>query len=340
MATLRQTFNRNVVLSYLAPDPLVSTPLMQSGAFVSDARLRPLLTSGSATFTVPSINGIDTKLEANYGNTILTDIAMPRGITAKSMQGRIAFLNESFVESTLERYLTGISPNQVIAGLIDGLWQDQAELRALATVIGLRNYDQANGKTLSLDISKSTADATSGFSVDAFIDAESTMARGARGTGSIFVHPLIAAKMRKQQLIEKVKTSDDLPPIDVYNGRAVIETTEHTRIGAAGANAKYVTYLMNNGAFSADSVPGPEDLELERTGSTGNGSGHTTLYTRRNMLIHPQGFSFIAAENTLTGGTKNEALSASWSDLTNAANWAQVEGNPLSAPFRFLITNL
>lgn len=339
MATLRQTFNRNVVLSYLAPDPLVSTPLMQSGAFISDARLRPLLNSGSSTFTVPSIVGIDTNLESNYGNTIFTDIAMPRGITAKSMGGRIAYLNEGFLESTLERFLTGVSPNQVIAGQIDSLWQAQAELRALATVIGLRNYDQANGKLLATDISKATATAASGFSIDAFIDAEATMAPGARGKGSIFVHPLIAAKMRKQQLLEQVTTSDDLPPITVYNGRAVIETDQHTRIGT-GANAQYVTYLMNNGAFSADSVPGPEDLELERTASTGNGSGHTTLWTRRNMLIHPQGFSFIADPATLTGGTKNEALSASWSDLTNADNWAQVEGNPLSAPFRFLITNL
>lgn len=339
MATLRQTFNKNVVLSYLAPNPLVTTPLMQSGAFVSDPRLKPLLSSGSATFTVPSIVGLDNKLESNYSNTIFTDIAMPRGITAKSMGGRIAFLNEGFLESTLERYLTGVSPNQVIAGLIDGLWQSQAELRALATVIGLRNYDQANGKLLSYDISKSTADATSGFSVDAFIDAEATMARGMRGTGSMFVHPQIAAKMRKQNLIEKVSISSDLPPLDSYNRRVLIETDQQTKIGT-GANAKYVSYLMNDGAFSADSVAGPEDLELERTASTGNGSGHTTLWTRRNMLIHPQGFSFIAAENTLTGGTKNEALSASWSDLTNKDNWAAVEGDPLSAPFRFLITNL
>lgn len=339
MATLRQIFNRSVLLTYLAPDFLANTPLMQSGAFVSDPRLRPLLTAGSATFTVPSIVGLDTNLESNYGNTILTDIAMPRGITAKSMGGRIAFLNEGFLESTLERYLTGVSPLQVIAGQIDSLWQSQAELRALATVIGLRNYDQANGKLLTTDISKSSADATSGFSVDAFIDVEGTMARGARGTGSIFVHPLIAAKMRKQNLIERVSTSADLPPVDVYNGRTVIETDQHTRIGT-GANAKYVSYLMNNGAFSADSVPGPEDLEIERTATTGNGAGHTILMTRRNMLIHPQGFSFIADESTLTGGTKNEALSASWSDLTTAANWAAVEGNPLSAPFRFLITNL
>ena len=62
-------------------------------------------------------------------------------------------------------------------------------------------------------------------------------------------------------------------------------------------------------------------MELERTAATGNGGGHTALWTRRNMLIHPTGFSFNT-DAVLTGGTKNEAISASWSDLTTAANWS------------------
>lgn len=337
MPNLVDVFNRDVLLSYIAPDPLKSSPLVQSGAFSSDNRLRPLLTSGAKTFDIPYINGIDTNLEPNYGNTILTDIAMPRDITAGTQMGRVAFLNEGFVESVLGSYLSQVNSMEIIGGLIDGMWQASGENRARATVIGLRNFDQANGKTLSLDISKSTADATSAFSVDAFIDVEATMPRSRRGNGVMFVHPTIAAKLRKQQLIEKVTTSANLPPIDVYNGRAVVETDFGTKLGT-GANAKYVTILASNGAFSYDVVPGRKDLQIESTASTGNGAGHDTLWTRRNMLIHPQGFSFIAAENTLTGGTKNEALSASWDDLQNAANWSMVAGAS-AVPFRFLITN-
>ena len=86
-------------------------------------------------------------------------------------------------------------------------------------------------------------------------------------------------------------------------------------------------------------VAGQDDLELERTANTGNGAGHTTLWTRRNVLIHPQGFSFIAEDNALTGGTKNEALSASWTDLTKAANWRK-DADDAATPIRFLITNL
>lgn len=339
MATLAQVFNRELLLSYIAPDPLKRSPLVQSGAFASDARLRPLLTSGSKTFEVPYINGIDANLEPNYGNTIITDIAVPREIDAGSMGGRVAFLNEGFQESNLGRYLSQVNALEVIGGLIDGMWQGVAENRARATVTGLRNYDWANGKKLTTDISKtSSATEASGFSVDAFIDAEATMSRGMRGNGVIFVHPQIAAKMRKQKLVERVTTSDNLPPVDVYNGRAVIETDFGTKIGT-GVNAQFISILASNGAFSYDQVPGEDDLEVERTGGTGNGAGHRILRTRRNVLIHPQGFSFVALENTLTGGTKNEALSASWGDLQKAENWEMVNGAS-AVPFRFLITNL
>ena len=338
MAKLREIFNKNVVLSYQVKDNLQRSKFWQSGAFVSDPRLRPLLTSGSRTFEVPYINPIDGNLEANYGNTILTDIAMPRTIDGSKSKGRLAFLNEGFVESRLESYLMGQSPLQHVAQMIDNYWLAQAENRAVATVIGLLNYDQANGKTLTTDISKATADDASGFNVDAFIDAEGTLDESHQGLGILIVHPLIATKMRKQKLVEKVTTSDNLTPVEVYNGRTVVTSTKGTVIGT-GKNAKYVSFLLGRGAFAADMVAGQDDLELERTANTGNGAGHTTLWTRRNVLIHPQGFSFIAEDSALTGGTKNEALSASWTDLTKAENWRKDADNA-ATPIRFLITNL
>ncbi|AXT96551.1 hypothetical protein SQ01_04550 [Moraxella catarrhalis] len=338
MAKLREIFNKNVTLSYQVKDNLQRSKFWQSGAFVSDARLRPLLNSGSLTFDVPFIHPIDGNLEANYSNTIMTDIAMPRSIEGSKSKGRLALLNEGFIESRLESYLMGQSPLKLMAQMIDDYWLTQAENRAIATLFGLLNYDQSNGKKLSTDISKATADDSSGFDVHAFIDAEGSLDEMHQGSGLMIVHPLIATKMRKQRLLERVTTADDLKPIDMYNGRRLIQSKRATVIGT-GKNAKYVSYLLGAGAFAADMVAGHDDLELERTANTGNGSGHTTLWTRRNMLIHPQGFSFIAEPSTLTGGTKNEALSPSWTDLTTAANW-RLDADADATPIRFLITNL
>lgn len=59
--------------------------------------------------------------------------------------------------------------------------------------------------------------------------------------------------MRKQQLLEQVTTSANLPPITVYNGRAVIETDFNTQIGT-GANAKFITILAGPRAFFSRSI--------------------------------------------------------------------------------------
>lgn len=237
MAKLREIFNKSVTLSYQVKDNLQRSKFWQSGAFVSDARLRPLLNSGSLTFDVPFIHPIDGNLEANYSNTIMTDIAMPRTTHGSKSKGRLALLNEGFIESRLESYLMGQSPLKLMAQMIDDYWLAQAENRAIATLFGLLNYDQSNGKKLSTDISKATADDTSGFDVHAFIDAEGSLDEMHQGSGLMIVHPLIATKMRKQRLLERVTTADDLKPIDVYNGRRLIQSKRATVIGT-GKNAK------------------------------------------------------------------------------------------------------
>ena len=338
MADLRSIFNKDVTLSYRMAQPERATPFWTSGAFVSDSRIRALLQTGLREFTVPTVGGIDTKLEPNYSNTVYTDIAKARGITGGKSKGRAAYVNEGFLESSLETYLMGQSPLQMIAGMIDNYWIAQAENRAIATVAGLYNYAKKNkANDFILDISKATADATSAYSIDAFIDAEAMLPKAFRGRGVMIVHPKKAAEMRKQQLLEKVASSNNLPVVENYNGRTVIESTDLTVVGT-GANAKYITYLLGQGAFIADSVAGNDDMEIERTAATGNGSGHTALWTRRNLIIHPQHFDFIATEQQLTGGTANEALSASWTDLQNADFW-NLAGNASETAIRFLVTN-
>ena len=342
MATLREVFNRDVMLSYRSEQPLARTPMMQTGAFVTDTAIDAKLRAGDIEFSIPHVNPVDTNLEANYSNTIYTDHASPRQITGGKTKARAAFLNEGFLESSLERHLIGVSPLQLMQGMIDNMWAQQAEHRAVATVFGIRNLVMNNAglkEQFVLDVSKtSSPNEASSWDVNQFIDAESLMVRGYRGQGAIVVHSKIAAKMRKQNLIERVTTSANLPPVDVYNGRAVIEDDESTVVGT-GVAAQYITYLMGAGAFGVGSTPGQEDLEYDRTANTGNGSGHTALWTRRDMLVHPQGFNFIADENTLTGGTEREAISASWTDLQKKENW-ELGKDAKQTSIRFLITNL
>ena len=323
MGQLTDIFDRDVVMSYQTQDPIKRSPFFQTGVAQTSPKLAALLAAGSQTFTVPYVGGIDGNLEANYSNTIYTDIAVPRGISGKEMAGRVAYLNEGFYEASLERYLTGVSPLQALAKYIDGVWDKQLEVRFIATLNGIRGAAGA-----AITTTKTTA-----YDVNAFLEAEGTLPTDMQYTGAMVVHPVIATKMRTQNLIEKVTTSADLPPVEFYNGRRVIVSANGTKAGT-----DYITILLNDGAFSVEGMRGDNDLEMVRSPQRGNGGGVNELWTRYNALIHPTGFSFIADPATLTGGTTNESISASWADLNNKANWQLTLDAAEQVPVRFLIT--
>lgn len=341
MASLSSVFDRDILLRTVNANPERLTPFWTSGAFNTSDQIGQLIAGGSPTFEVPYIMDIDGDLEANYSNEIYTDIAMPRSIEAESMQGRMAYLNEHFIEARLTKALAaGERALPLIAQQVDGLWAQQFENRAVATVIGIRNADQAGTKALETNISTGTSPTDANrFNVDAFIDVESTMLQGQRGTGAIVVHPKVKAAMRKAQMLIPFTDPANLRQVDTYNGRVVVESEKGTLIPGTATTARYVSYFLNADSFVAESVRGERDMIYSATELTGNGAGHELLHTRRNVLIHPQGFSFVAAANTLTGGTKNQALFASWSDLTTAANWDMVL-DAKQVPFRYLVTNI
>lgn len=339
MPSLQSVFDRDILLRTIDANPERLTPFWTSGAFSTTGTINQLISAGSPTFEVPYIMDIDGNLEANYGNQIYTDMAMPRGIEAGKMQGRMASLNEHFTEARLTKALAaGERALPLIAKQVDGLWAEQFEHRAIATVIGIRNYDQANTKALEVNIATSTSPTDANrFNADAVIDVESTFPKNMRNNGVIFVHPKVLALMEKQSAVSRDIDPATLNVITRYRGRVVVESEVGTLIEGTATTARYVSYLINTDAFAAESVRGERDMTYSATELTGNGSGHELLHTRRNVLIHPQGWSFLGT--TLTGGTKNEALFASWSDLTLPTNWQMVL-EAKKVPFRYLVTNI
>lgn len=323
MASLLEVFDRDILLSYLDLTPERSTAFWDSGVFNTDNRITQLIGSGSAEFVVPYITGIDSDLEANYSNTVYTDIAEPRGIEGGRMKGMLAQLNEGFAESKLARHLGSVNALELIAGEINAYWRRQAELRTLATLAGLRNADTGSDYTVD-----ATSDGV--FDYDAFVEAEGSMADQYEGKGAIVMNKAVYNAIRKADATALQTAPSQMGNVTTYNGRRVILSKDGTEVTNA-----YVTYLLNDSAFVAESAPGQDDLEIGNSLQRGNGGGFKTLWTRRDMLIHPTGFSFTGA--SLTGGTVNEALFANWADLQNAANWELV-ADADKIPFRALLT--
>lgn len=326
MASLLEVFDRELALAYVDNTPERSTAFWDSGVFTTDNRISRQLAAGAIDFNIPTIVGIDANREAYYSNTVYTDIAEPEGISGGRMKGMLAQLNNGFAESKLAVHLNRDADQlKYIVGDINNYWRRQAEIRAIATLNGLVNWDQAQADQVL------TVDTGAVFDYNAFVEAEGTMSDQYEGSGVIVMNKKLYNYIRQvdASAIQNVAPSN-MPPVNTYNGRRIIISKDNTET----AN-EFISYLLNANAFVAESQTGQDDLEVGNSIQRGNGGGFKTLWTRRDMLIHPNGFSFTG--QVLTGGTEREALFANWADLQNVANW-ELSVDADLVPIRALIT--
>src|SRR3546814_11723820 len=90
--------------------------------------------------TIPFWNDLDASIEPNYSNTTYTDIATPQKIDSGEQTARIAYLNEGFSSSDLNKELAGSDPMQRIANRHDSYWSRQFQRLVLSNAIGIHNH--------------------------------------------------------------------------------------------------------------------------------------------------------------------------------------------------------
>ena len=318
---LLEVFNRPIATAFVDKDVTQNTIFQSGGVFVSTGAVANALNLNQSVISVPHLLEPDYNLESNYSNTIYNDIAEPRTLDFGSVTARVAYLNEGWVASALAMQLSGVNPNQLIATRANKYWTAQMEMRTVATAMGIYNSNKANAAIV-------TKTATP-FSVEAFISARSTTtARGVMVTSSAIKNQMALAQL---QIIGA--NPADVKTVDIYNDYIVVANDKYTKL----ADGSTLTMIFGEAAFVAASKANSRDMRVETSESRANGGGVDVLWTRRDILVHPQGFNFTSAK--LTGGTKNQALSASLEDLTDATNWTAAGGNALTdTAIRFLVT--
>ena len=327
MTTLGDLFATNrtaayeVVQSYMDTDPVTRTPFFESGLIVSNPIIAELAQSSTQIVELPFWGRIDASVEPNYSNDVYEDIAVPRKIGTGVMRARNAHLNEGFGAMDLVQEVTGRDPLQRVASLLDSYWREEAELRILATLKGL--YADAGA-----DMKASLP--TTGSVADGIIDGMATLGDAFGTVAGYVMDSRTYFRAVKEGIAEKSVTRDasitrglfyGLPAI--INDNAMKTATGESIITLLGARA--FAYAMAN-----PRIP----LEYDREPARGNGGGAETLWTRRNMIVHPLGYNFTST--SITGnGTETVARGAGWTDLANAANWERVADRK-QVPIAFL----
>lgn len=315
--------NIPILESYMTRDPIETTAFMQSGILTTTPFMQAVVNSVSPIAAVPYWNPLSADVEPNYSNDVYEDIAVPRTIDTGMMMARIAYLNEGFGQADLTVTVTKQNPLQHIAGLLDNFWQRQAQRRLLATVIGIYN-DNIGATDAYHTQNDMVTDAGGPFNADAFIDAQAQFGDGAgavdmEGLGLIAVPRVVYTQMKKANLIDFTVDSEANVRFATYMGTRIIVDDKMPIVGAAGSR-KAVCVLFGQGAIGYAAGTPHTPQEFERAASRANGGGVETLWSRRDWLMHPLGYSFLS--NVITGNkTETRAQSASWSDLADATNW-------------------
>ena len=192
-----------------------------------------------------------------------------------------------------------------------------------------------NGGDMVTNVTAATpgaATAANKFSSTAVINATLTLGDRMSDFKGIAMHSYIYAQALADDVIQFFKPSEDSPDIPTYRGMAVIVDDNLTP-----ATGVYTTILFGAGAVGYAVAP-PETgygTEIYRYPSSGNGGGQTSLFSRLNLAIHPQGFAW----NDGTGANAVAGVSPTIADLKNPAHWTRVVAQRKSVPLAFLQTN-
>ena len=313
-----------VVQSYMDTDPVTKTPFFESGLIVSNPIISELAASNTVNVDLPFWGRIDASIEPNYSNDVYEDVAVPRKIGTGSMRARNCHLNEGFGSMDLVSEITGKNPLQRIASVLDNYWRQEAELRIVATLRGVLNDSVAAANGMVHE-----ATAAAGITFEGLIDAQLTMGDAFGQIGGYVMNSAAFGTFLKEKLAVAAFDPERSLMTRTLNGLPVIVNDT-----AMTLNGKPVVALMGQGAFAYGMANPRVPLAYEREEARGNGGGAETLWTRRNMIVHPLGYSFEGA--SITGnGTETVARGAGWTDLANAANWTRVADRK-QVPIAFL----
>lgn len=300
---------------------LERTAFFESGILLRNDEMSTLLAAPTNTFTIPYWLDLDYSIEPNYSNDVFEDIATPLAVAMGEQTGRSAYLNEGWATMQLVKNVTKTDPLGYVRTKLDGYWQRQGQRRVTASGIGLYNDNVANNG------GDMVVNANGIISAEAIILARAQMGDNSNDAmGVIVMHSAVHTRLQILNLIDFTPLGDQIPLSGRFQGMTVVvDDGMPTFAGAGGAPTEYLSILFKPGAIGyAESQPaGLDGLAVSRVEERGNGGGVETLWSRRDMLLHPFGYKFLSA--TITGNaTETRPASASWQDLALATNWERV----------------
>lgn len=292
---------------------------LQSGIMVMDDQVSNMATVGGLTGEMPFFKPLSTTEEPDYTSDDPSSLAESNKIGTSKEIYRLAKMHRSYstMDFARELGLVGMDPLSEIVNKVGAWWATQIEKRVISTVTGIIADNVANDSSdMVVDIYSDVASpaATNIISAEAVLDAKQTMGDHAEQLSAIAMHSVTYTNLQKANLIDFIPNSQGVVNIPTYLGYIVV--VDDSLVVAAGTNSpSYTTLLFATGALRNGTGRMLVPSEIDRVPNAGDGGGQDILHTRRNEIIHPNGFQ-------CTGTPAGTSLTLA--ELEAATTWDRV----------------
>jgi len=248
--------------------------------------------SQSAEAQIKFITGLDgaSKIASGTSATPITPNKLSTGIYRCVKH----FRTEAWEQAQLSKFFVGKDPLAGVAAEIAKYWDKEIQKVLISTVVGVFADNAANDSgDMIVNVATDGAGAVgSGEKISSglIIDAMATLG-DAMGLAGIAMHSTVYYNLLRQQLITVVPASEQRGEFSVYQGKFVIVNDNLPAV--AGTNRiTYHTYLFGLGAVAYADGAHPEAFADKIDEAAYNGAGSKMIISRKNFVIHPQGWEF------------------------------------------------
>jgi len=272
--------------------------LITSGVAVTDPVLRNFLSGEGDTIDMRFIDQLAyTAPNESSDNPAVTSTA--NKMTGGSYKVKKHLNNNSWAAMNILPSINGVDPAGYVMDQVMSYWNRASEIKMIDSLLGVMADNIANdNKDMVKDISITTGTITDAnrWNYDNFVDATLTMGDNDEELGMIFVNPIVYGRIKKSNQIDFIPASEGNKKIEMYQGMRLMKSNAMPVDTSVSGYPVYTSMILGAGAFVldiADSLKRPSALHFDE--SAGNGAGEETFYSRKNLIVAPQGFSYSAS---------------------------------------------
>lgn len=300
---------------YMTEKSIYKSALYKSGILARSPELDSFLDGAGRTFNIPFW---DMLAEGNVRvPSESVDITVDP-LTSDKMIAVRQFQEKAWGANAVANVFAGEDPMASLTSKLEEWWNRRQQKYLVSTIVGVLADNVAND---SSDMINDISAAASPFDDDNKISSEAiietfALLGDAADFGAVAMHSVPYYRLVQRNLIDFRPDNEQNIGFGTYLGMSVV-VDDNCRADAVTGGYAYWTILFKRGAIGyGESARGMVPLEVYRNPKQGGGVDE--LYTRKQFIMHPQGFAWQDP------GSGTIAIAPSLANLETAAYWNRV----------------